>query len=284
MKSQSVDTLSQIITRAELRASVFFSGPLCNVTPVSPHPTYANLHLLRRGKIGVWHRNGGLTTVEAPALLFFPVQIEHRLIPEANELYGAEVICSVVEFGSSFGRLLQMGLPESISFSLGSKPGLLAVLDALFDESSTALAGRDLALDRLIEVVVIHLLRQAINDGASQAGILAGLADPQIGPVLEQLHARPGDEWTLERMALVAGMSRSRFASRFTGLVGQPAGEYLSAWRVSVVQSALLKGRPMKALVDEVGYKSASSLTRAFSQVVGMTPSAWIDRMYAKSA
>lgn len=277
------DALSSVIQRAELKISTYFCGSICNIPPIELSPTSAYLYVLRSRSVRVWHWRDGVETVVAPALLFFSTRLGHRLIPESLNQCDAQVFCSIVEFCSSFGRLLYAELSRSILNPVVEAEGLLAIIDALFAEAGAKRDGQHIVLDCLIKVAVIQALRQAIKDSVSKSGVLAGLADPRIGPVLDHLHARPGDDWTLQKMAELAGISRSRFAARFVEVVGQPAGEYLSAWRVSVIQSALLKGRPMKGLADEVGYSSASALTRAFSQVVGMSPSCWLDRVYAES-
>jgi AraC-like DNA-binding protein len=73
-------------------------------------------------------------------------------------------------------------------------------------------------------------------------------------------------------------MSRSRFAARFTQVVGLPAGEYLARWRVGLAKGLLRRGRPVKQVAIEVGYGSASAFARVFAQVVGQTPSGWLAR------
>jgi AraC-like DNA-binding protein len=86
----------------------------------------------------------------------------------------------------------------------------------------------------------------------------------------------PARAWTLEVLAARAGMSRARFAVHFVRVVGQPAGEYLMAWRIGIAQQLLLRGRPVKVVAGEVGYGTPGALTRAFTQQLGMTPSAWL--------
>ena len=53
-----------------------------------------------------------------------------------------------------------------------------------------------------------------IADG--DKGMLAGLADPEIGRVLRSMDSDTKRQWTLVAFAREAGMSRSSLALRFT--------------------------------------------------------------------
>lgn len=46
--------------------------------------------------------------------------------------------------------------------------------------------------------------------------------------------------------------------------VGVTPGAYLQRWRIGLVQKALLAGRSIKLIAQEVGYGSEAALSRAF--------------------
>lgn len=77
-------------------------------------------------------------------------------------------------------------------------------------------------------------------------------------------------------MAALAGMSRARFAVRFKEVTGVTPADYLASWRVMTAQGLLKKGRLLKHVADDVGYGSASALTRAFVRKLGCSPTAWL--------
>ncbi|MEI8171846.1 MAG: hypothetical protein WCG50_19390 [Rhodoferax sp.] len=52
--------------------------------------------------------------------------------------------------------------------------------------------------------------------------MLAELADERLAKAMMAMHARPEAAWTLETLAGVATMSRSRFAKHFLDIVGLP--------------------------------------------------------------
>jgi AraC-like DNA-binding protein len=77
-------------------------------------------------------------------------------------------------------------------------------------------------------------------------------------------------------MAEAAGMSRSAFAAEFKAAIGVPPGVYLLRWRVSIAQAMLRNGASVKRISDELGYASPAAFSRAFSQVEGASPRAWL--------
>ena len=107
-------------------------------------------------------------------------------------------------------------------------------------------------------------------------GLLTGLGDPALARVLVALHERPGDAWTLERMAREAGLSRSAFSERFKAVVDATPADYLAHWRLAIAQAELRRGASVKAIADTLGYANASALSRVFAQKIGMSPREWL--------
>jgi AraC-like DNA-binding protein len=97
--------------------------------------------------------------------------------------------------------------------------------------------------------------------------------------VITAMHAEPGRKWTLEALARVAGMSRSRFAVRFKESVGEPAMDYLTRWRMMVASDRLASdGMSIAVVAPTVGYESESAFGAAFKRVIGTSP-----RQFAKA-
>ncbi len=268
------DRLSALLSRFELHARVFHSGALCGTAHFDGADGVGHLHLLRHGRLCLTDGDGIRHLLAEPTLLFFPRPAAHRL--DADERDPAELVCASIDFGTGDENPLLVGLPGMLVVPLDRMPGLDLTQGLLFSEAAAGRCGHDAVVNRLTEILIIQLLRYAIEAQLINGGVLAGLADPRLAKVLNALHATPGRPWTLAAMAEAAGMSRARFAVHFTRRVGLPPGDYLTGWRLGLACSLLRKGLAVKQVAGEVGYANASALARAFSQRFGTTPTAWL--------
>jgi len=136
----------------------------------------------------------------------------------------------------------------------GRLAGVLAMIDA---EASAARPGQQAVLSRLLDIVLIELLRMPEMLPGQQRGMLTGLADPQIASALRAFHADIRRNWSVASMATEARMSRSVFSQRFTSLIGQPPMTYALHWRMAVACDALrFSGRSLGEIALATGYGS----------------------------
>lgn len=77
-------------------------------------------------------------------------------------------------------------------------------------------------------------------------------------------------------MATLCGMSRSKFAQRFSTVVGITPAEYLLEQRMTLAKRLLLHGRQVQDVAGDVGYSSQPAFTRAFRTVCRMSPRDWL--------
>jgi hypothetical protein len=107
--------------------------------------------------------------------------------------------------------------------------GRLSVLVQLVrEESLEAKSGRDLVLERLVELLLIEALRSTPGEGAPP-GLLRGLADARLSIALRHLHGDPGAAVDGRRAreeggAVAVGVFRALLARRGTAADGVPAG------------------------------------------------------------
>jgi AraC-like DNA-binding protein len=160
------------------------------------------------------------------------------------------------------------------------------LLDLLGDEAVANRPGRSLVLDRLLEITLVEALRQRPEglDGL-RPGLLAGLADAQIGAALKLMHKDAKYGWTVSELARRSGMSRSAFAARFSETVGTPPIDYLSAWRMTLAKAALVSAnKPLSEVAELAGYQSVSAFSTAFSRAIGCPPTAYSRRPTLRQA
>lgn len=151
------------------------------------------------------------------------------------------------------------------------------VIGLLMEECAADAPGREMILQRLLEVMMMECLRSGgLGEGDLPAGLLAALRTPALAKVLNALHSKVRAPWTVAELAKIAGMSRSAFAARFTVTLGCAPMEYLSRWRMTLAQDALSRGdTPLDRLAQEVGYESASAFSTAFRRRIGCSPGAF---------
>lgn len=268
-----MDRLSFLLNRFSLTAGVFYSGQICGIHDFSRDTRRGHIHLIKRGPVDLVEENGVTRVIDQPSLLFLPRPEAHRLI--AHDIYGADVVCASIQFGAGGSNPISDSLPAEVLIPLVDLAGATPLLDLLHDEAFSEHCGRQAALDRLCELLLIRLLRHCMDHGLMQGGAMAGLADLRLAKVLVALHEDPAHPWDLPGMAAVAGMSRARFALHFRQIIGETPANYLAAWRITMAQDLLRSGRPLQHVASDVGYGSASALTRAFARKTGDTPTQW---------
>lgn len=269
-----MDKLTPLLNHFSLRAGVFYAGNICGVHAFERDALQGHLHLVRKGPVRIIGVRSEQLEINEPTILFLPHPQAHRLV--ADERAGADVVCGTVQFGGGGRNPISDSLPEVVLLPLAAIAGMEALLGLMFDEAFSAQFGRQAALDRLCEVLMIFLLRHCIEHGLTHRGTLAGLADKRLGKALGAIHENPACEWELSSMAAAAGMSRARFAVHFREVTGATPADYLSAWRVMVAQRLLKQGLQLKHVAYDVGYGSASALSRAFLRKLGVTPTEWL--------
>lgn len=267
------DRLANLLKCFELRARVFLAGPLCNTSAFDADDGLGYIHVQQRGSLHVESADHPPMLIDEPSLFFYMNPTSHRLVPKDSDV---EMVCASIEFGNGLKNPLARALPEVVLIRLRDMPTMDMTLQVLFREALEQHCGRQAVLDRLIEVVLVQMLRDLMDQHRLHIGLLAGLADARLMKAINAMHAEPARAWSLEELAAAAGMSRARFANHFRDVVGITPGAYLSEWRLGIAQSLLRKGKPVQWVADTVGYGSASALSRAFRAQIGQSPTEWM--------
>lgn len=116
------------------------------------------------------------------------------------------------------------------------------------------------------------------DGGARDADRGAVTRDEAVAAVLAAITDRPGDSWTLERMAGLAHLSRSALAERFRRALGRSPAQLLREIRMQEARRLLDDPtRAVEHVAHTVGYGSSAAFSRAFSSHHGLGPQAWRD-------
>ncbi|CDG51185.1 MULTISPECIES: AraC family transcriptional regulator [Halomonadaceae] len=138
------------------------------------------------------------------------------------------------------------------------------------------LIAQHLAHMMLVQALRLHMAEGVINGG----GWLLGVADKQLGPAINAIHADPAHRWTLQALAECACMSRSAFAQKFRETIGASPMEYVTRWRMMLAGERLENSQdPVSVISLSLGYESESAFSTAFKRVMGVSP-----RQYSRGA
>lgn len=94
--------------------------------------------------------------------------------------------------------------------------------------------------------------------------------------VRAHIAADPAARLTVTQMARIAGCTRQVLTSQFISAVGVPPGEYAREAQIDLVRRYLdTTSWSLKRIARETGYISSRSLTTAFLNATGRTPTAY---------
>lgn len=134
--------------------------------------------------------------------------------------------------------------------------------------------GQDAVLDRLLDLLVVAVLRTWFDRPEAQApNWYRAHTDPVAGHALRLLHNNPAYPWTVASLAREVGISRAALARRFTALVGEPPMAFLTGWRLALAADLLLEPEAtVGAVARRVGYSSPFTFSTAFKRRYGISP------------
>lgn len=191
-------------------------------------------------------------------------------VGRTSEAINLRMQVGICIFASPDAALLVSLLPSVVI--VRGEQRLTQVLQLVDGETRQSRPGRDLVLERLLEVLLIEALRSS-GEADAMPSLARGLADDRLVLALRAIHAQPAHCWTVSDLASAAAMSRSAFFARFSRVVGLPPMEYLLTWRMALAKRLLLAGKlTIDHIATQVGYSSASTFSTAFTRHVGMSP------------
>jgi len=215
--------------------------------------------------------NGNLAIMGCPATgeprrVVFAPRADARCCEDAPLLASAHA-----SWGGAANPLVS-ALPDKICLDV-TEDGEMSLLLRLFKaELDAQHCGVRPILNRLAEVLVIRLLRTEISRGATEPGLVAGLADRRLARAIVAMHDNPGRAWRNEDLAAEAGLSLSRFAETFLKTVGETPQSYLRRWRMTLAHQDIAKGDRVQAVARRYGYASPEALSRAFARQFEVNP------------
>jgi AraC-like DNA-binding protein len=275
-------------------------------------PDAASLYLLVRGSAVLELVSGEVTLLSAGDVALLPDGGSHTLrdqrgsplhelsvdscrgAPSGKPVHvggqGAQtsLVAGTFRYGSGRRFPLFQTLPPVIHISASdpnASPWLSSTVQLLIAESAARSPGGTVVVSRLVDVLFVQALRTFILGNDCKESGLRALGDPQLGRALQLVHERPTEAWTVEGLARAVGLSRSAFAERFSGLVGQPPLEYIARWRMTKAAELLRESDlPLGTVAARAGYQSEAAFSRAFKRHEGTPPATYRRQRVRESA
>lgn len=289
-----MDTLSDYLKTFRLDAHVFLHTNFCGSWAVDTSgEKKATFHMIARGTAWLHLPDSDApVTLRSGDLVVFPHDASHTISnselapppdqprnqPAKPEDAGprTSLICGYFEFEQHQWNPLLNALPEVMVIKSEETANTALMDDVIRNiiyETETEGAGSDVVIDKLSEVLFIHVVRSHMQQQSTSQGFIAALADRQISLAMSAFHAKPGTQWSVKSLANEAGMSRSAFAHRFNKLVKMTPMQYVTCWRMQLAHEQFsTTNASVLQVSEELGYQSEATFAKAFKRHFGFGP------------
>ena len=206
---------------------------------------------------------------------------EHTLDLKGDGDSEASLILIECKYDKAMIRPLLSVLPSILLEVNDEDDGRFEVIDVeirlLTLEAEHERMGKTAVINHWASIMMIECLRVYIESlPEATENWLKAMKDPFLTKALVAMHEMPSENWTINKLAEVAGMSRSSFAQRFKEVVGIPPLTYLMDYRLRLAARYLrLQQNSISRISGLVGYASDSTFSQAFKRVYGISPKAY---------
>ena len=231
------------------------------------------------------------SATDAATVPFDHLAAEHALAAGQNLRLGAgpgqtRILCASYHQDPAVTVPLLTLLPDMLHIPARQAGAPLdTTLRLLAGEISRPQPGASAVLDRIVDILLVQLLRAWLDTAAAPdraASWLSALTDPIAGPALAALHSQPGRDWTIPSLATAIGVSRATLARRFPAQVGCTPAAYLTRWRMDLAAVRLRDtDDTVGAIAKSLGYTSEYAFNRAFARHRQMPPGRYRTRSRA---
>jgi AraC family transcriptional activator of mtrCDE len=264
-----------------------------------PGLEWAVLHFVMQGDGAVRMPGGRVYPIPCYSLAVVPTQLQHDLecgrevtrsakigdhgptdtpIPYyiAGSTGSVELVVACGRIQAIYGAGMDLfgQLRDVLVVDFSHSPKMRTTFEAVLEEQRNGGPGSAAMMSALLSQCLVLMFRRLSQHPGHNLAWLDALEDPRMAQVIGEVLDRPEQPYTLERLAELAGMSRSVFAKRFHEGFGRPPMDYVREVRLR--SSAQLLGQPqlsVDAIASRVGYSSRSHFSKAFTKQFGRSPS-----------
>jgi len=211
-------------------------------------------------------------TAKARPLAYVPLTPEVETTTSAHLLIGHAPMESLAFTNILSGAVIIP--PDGSAVARRVQRAIEGIEDEL--RETDPVGGASAVVRRLSETILMNISRWVVGRAPEMAFPLGAIGDPRVMRAIATAAREPRESWTVERMAHVAGMSRTAFARRFHALTGDTPLNMVTRIRMRLAADALTQSRGnIEAAVAIAGYGSTAAFIRAFRRAYHTTPAQW---------
>jgi AraC-like DNA-binding protein len=193
---------------------------------------------------------------------------------------GISTACGELRLDTTSGSDPFKTLRHRLVAQFDDKSGLRDQFVLLLAESARLGLGSRTLVEALLKQCLILVLRGQIDNEGVDLPWAAGVADRRLASALEAILERSASASSVERLADIAGMSRSAFAAQFMKAFGLSPMALLKIVRLKeAAESLATTNYPVAEVAKMVGFSSRSNFSMAFNALHGLDSSAFRRRL-----
>jgi AraC-like DNA-binding protein len=195
---------------------------------------------------------------------------------DAEDPHAAVFLCGASRLAGDVGRSLIQALPPMLVIRPSAHGQVHDVVSLISRELTQPAPGKQTVLDRLLDVLLVLIMRAAYEHSSTAPRWYRAAKDPRLGRALQAMHEGPEHGWTVPELAHLSAMSRPSFARNFERALGQTPMQYLTDWRLTLAREYLLANElTMEQIAHRTGYSSPNAFAATFRRHVGLPPGRW---------
>jgi len=206
-----------------------------------------------------------------------PNGVYHRTTPLSNEpyeRYGIRFNQKIAhECIAHFGKNTFQNIMSHISYniSMESQKKVFGLYEEMQLEYNNNDKYSDILLYNLLEQILVIILRDGNVEEHSEIKLLS--ADTLIIESLKYIDFNYASNPTVDELSSRAGLSASRFMSRFHACVGSSYISYLNTYKIGIALSLLSNtSMSIQAISDSLGFCNANYFSSTFKKLTGTSP------------
>lgn len=218
-----------------------------------------------------WIVNGRQVRLVPGALLAVPPNVRHRLVTPTTSAHHFFFV------GIDIDKVLipSQAVTEwrrTRAHFVRHAPEIAPSFRQLIREVTMKASFREEALALSLKLLALELTRCRLSTPRSAS---LALRHPAVVRARELIDHQPARAWTVQALAIMAGLSPSRLACCFKDEVGMTLHQYLMRARIEAARTLLVDtDLPITAIALELGYASSQHFSAAYKAATGSSPTA----------